>query len=149
MKTILSILFYFTMAGTTATVGTVLGEEKTAGESTPVEIVKKRELKAEIAPRTPAPSKALKLKALAARHTAAGVVVTWAAAPGAVSSFLVEQSANGQAFTTVATIPASEAVAYKYCVVANAHQSGFYRIGAINTDGQIDYSAAKKVRSPR
>ena len=137
------------MAGTTATVGTVLGEEKAAGEPTPVEVVKKRELKAETPPRPMAPSKSLRLKALGARHTAAGVVVTWAACPEAVSSFLVEQSADGKAFTTVATMPASGAVAYKYCVVANAHQSGYYRIGAVNADGQTDYSAAKKVKSPR
>ena len=149
MKTILSILFYFAMAGTTATVGSVLGEEKTAGAPTPVEVVKKKELRSEAPARTKSASKALRLKALGARRTAAGVVVTWAASPQAVNSFLVEHSADGKAFTTVISIPASDAVAYKYCVVANAHQSGYYRIGAVNADGQTDYSAAKKVKAPR
>lgn len=147
MKILLSFLFYVIMAGTTASVGADL-------KATTPAVKVPEAAKKELTPAKPdctegVSPKTSSFKALGVRHTKAGALITWAAAPATVSTFIVEGSADGKRFSHVATIGATDAVAYKFCDEANHATSGYYRIAALKINGCNEYSASKKIRVQR
>lgn len=144
MKILLSFLFYALMAGTTATVGTNLKEE------TP-------KVKTEIKPVAPVTGNTHKpvvikadvkhgFKAFGAKALGSNLVVTWAAESSQIAHFLLEYSVDGKLFQLLAQISYTGTAAHKYKGEAKV---GYYRVGSVKKDGNIEYSAIKKMRIAR
>jgi len=151
MKTLLSLLFYIFMAGTTATVGTGLGDALPNGAAATLlknSGVESRSVK-EAAPSLKIVKEPITFKAFGARNGSEGAVITWASSPAPEASFLVEKSSDGKTFTTVASIQPSAEEAHKFCDVTNTSGAGFYRVQAIAAGSEPVYSAQRKVKAAR
>ncbi len=148
MKTLLSILFYVFMAGTTATVGKDLGNPVAEKNKTikPVEDNPANISNAS----TAAPVTEIKhgFKAFGVRQAGNNLVATWAAQSPQINSFILQYSTDGKLFQPVAQISYTGAVAYKY-TGTNGAKPGYYRIESIKTGGFIEHSQIKKMRTPR
>ncbi|MEJ7913869.1 MAG: hypothetical protein WKF70_11990 [Chitinophagaceae bacterium] len=124
MKTILSILFYCSMAGTTASVGS------------DVEVFVKKN-----APVTGV------FKAFGVVKKGTTVSITWAAASNEITHFIIERSSDGQCFKPVATMHYTMANAFKYTEQTAVPPSAQYRIAAVKHGGTVEYSKTKKLRT--
>ncbi|HZH96025.1 MAG TPA: hypothetical protein VEY06_09075 [Flavisolibacter sp.] len=123
MKILLSILFYCTMAGTTATVGSHIDDfAVNTNESSGV------------------------FKAFGVAQKGKTVAVTWAAAADDITHFIVERSADGQCFKPVITMNYNNANAFKYIDGQTPPSLVHYRIAAVKKAGLVEYSKTKKLR---
>ncbi len=124
MKTILSILFYFTMAGTTATVGSEMGLKPVKTGTTSI------------------------FKAFGVAQKGKAVAITWAAASNGLTHFIIERSADGKTFKPVLSMPYNTSNAFKY-MIEDKGQNMQYRIAAVSYGGAVEYSKTKKPKSNR